>query len=627
MKFKTYHFILPLFIIFTTSCASVSPNKSTYPDGSSTISDNRYNVSSRFPSTKEKHIIKNSHTLNHARKIEKSSIETGDFDLTDESPQETEIDSISNGHLIDTALDLCETAQEYWEKGELENALDALDQAYELIIKVDTYDKPVLTQQKDDLRFAISKRILEIYASRNIVVNGNYNEIPLTINEHVQQEIDLFTTGRERNFFIESYKRSGYYRPMIIEALKNAGLPEDLSWLPLIESGFKVNALSSARALGLWQFIPSTGYKFGLKRDLHVDERLDFEKSTEAAIAYMKELHQIFGDWATVLAAYNCGEGRVLRVIRAQNVNYLDNFWDLYTRLPRETARYVPRFLATLHVINNLDKYGMDNIEPYPPLDFETVTINCEAHVNAVAKAIDISENTLKGLNPELRKNILPSDEYTLRVPVGKSELLLAKIDEIPIYTPPPMAPAPKNTSITTKTSVIQHKVKKGETLSTIAKSYGVNATYIADANRLKKKGLIVVGQTLKIPGATVTGSSNSSTLKKSSSKQITNHVVGPGDSLWVLARKYGTTTEKIKEQNRLTNSTLYIGQALKIATPSQSVASSSKANKLSKYKVTRGDTPFSIAQRHNMSVQRFLELNRLHTNSKIYPGQSYFVE
>jgi membrane-bound lytic murein transglycosylase D len=198
------------------------------------------------------------------------------------------------GTFLDDALEFCETAQDFWQKGELENALDALDQAYDLIIKVDTYDKPILTQQKDDLRFMISKRILEIYASRNIVINGNYNEIPLTLNEHVQYEIDLLTTGGEKNFFIESYKRSGLYRPMIIEALKNAGLPEELSWLPLIESGFKVNALSSARALGLWQFIPSTGYKFGLKRDIYIDERLDFEKSTEAAIAYLKELHQIF---------------------------------------------------------------------------------------------------------------------------------------------------------------------------------------------------------------------------------------------------------------------------------------------------------------------------------------------
>jgi membrane-bound lytic murein transglycosylase D len=117
----------------------------------------------------------------------------------------------------------------------------------------------------------------------------------------------LFQTV-EREFFLESYQRSGRYREQFARTIRDAGMPEDLAWLPLIESGFKVKALSRARALGLWQFIPSTGYKFGLKRNDWVDERLDPEKSTMAAIAYMKELHQIFGDWATVLAAYNCGE-------------------------------------------------------------------------------------------------------------------------------------------------------------------------------------------------------------------------------------------------------------------------------------------------------------------------------
>jgi len=161
------------------------------------------------------------------------------------------------------------------------------------------------------------------------------------MNDHVAREIRSLQTV-ERNFFIDSYYRSGMYRPHIVAQMKKAGLPEDLSWLPLIESGFKVKALSRARALGLWQFIASTGYRFDLRRDRWVDERMDLERSTDAAINYLTTLHDLFGDWTTVLAAYNCGEANVLRVIRQQHVNYLDNFWDLYTRLPAETARYVP---------------------------------------------------------------------------------------------------------------------------------------------------------------------------------------------------------------------------------------------------------------------------------------------
>ncbi|MFW5810426.1 MAG: lytic transglycosylase domain-containing protein [Thermodesulfobacteriota bacterium] len=273
---------------------------------------------------------------------------------------------------LDESLEYCQIAQDFWQKGELENALEALDYAYSLILKVDSEDDAKLMQQKEDLRFMISKRILEIYASRNIVVSGQHNAIPVEINKYVQKEIDFLSRG---NYLQRAMKRAGRYRPYILEELRKAGLPEELSWLPLIESGYRVDAFSPARALGLWQFIPSTGYKFGLKRDRYVDERIDPEKSTLAAIAYLKELHQIFGDWATVLAAYNCGEGRVLRVIRTQNVNYLDNFWDLFERLPRETARYVPRFIATMHMINHPEKYGIDNVTPDTPPEYETLTV------------------------------------------------------------------------------------------------------------------------------------------------------------------------------------------------------------------------------------------------------------
>ena len=534
-----------------------------------------------------------------------------------QSDGESEIDTLHKTDTsLDDALDLCELSQEYWQKGELENAIEALDQAYDLILKVDDYDNPVLLQQKDDLRFTISKRILEIYASRNIVVNGNYNEIPLTINSHVQKEIDLFTTGAEKRFFIASYKRSGQYRPMIVKALKEAGLPQELSWLPLIESGYKVNALSKARALGLWQFIPSTGYKFGLKRDRYIDERLDFEKSTHAAIEYMKELHQMFGEWSTVLAAYNCGEGRVLRVIRSQNVNYLDNFWDLYERLPRETARYVPRFLATLHIVKNPEKYGLDSVEIDEPLEYDVVEFSKKAHIKDVAKALGIPEDQLKALNPELRYNILPSENYALRLPLEKEAVLVANLDEIPAYTPPAASP---------RTKYRYHRVRKGETISTIARRYRSSIKAIARANRLNKRYTIRAGQTLKIPTKYYAESSpdESSPRRRVSSGKTVAHTVRAGDSLWVLARKYGTTTNTIRRLNGLSNSNLYIGQKLKISSSDSATESSGTR----KYRVRSGDSPFSIAKKHNMSLERFLKLNSLTSHSKIYPGQTYYVE
>ncbi len=506
---------------------------------------------------------------------------------------------------LDEALEFCQSAQEFWQKGELESALDALDRAYSLILTVAPDDTAKLVQQKEDLRFLISRRILEIYASRNIVVNGNHDAIPREINANIQKEIDLFTSGPEKRFFIESYKRSGRYRPMILEKLNAAGLPPELSWLPLIESGFKIKALSRARALGLWQFIPSTGYKFGLKRDQYIDERIDFEKATDAAIAYMKELHQIFGDWSTVLAAYNCGEGRVLQVIRTQNVNYLDDFWDLYGRLPVETARYVPRFLAALHIIEHPHKYGLSDVQVDPAPVFDTVTVERRVHLKDLAAALGTPVEDLKDLNPELRHSVLPPGTYSLRVPAGQKDRLLATIEQVPLSGPPQPAFA-------------YHRVRRGENLSTIARRYRTSVKKIMWANNLKRSSYIVAGKKLKIPqhGTMLAPPQTTGPAKDQWNQQ---HVVKSGDSLWNLAKRYDTTVSKIQEMNNLSTTRLIIDQRLKVPSAGDSASST--------YKVQRGDNPHLIARKHKMSLNHFLEINKLTSRSTIYPGQSVRIE
>lgn len=514
--------------------------------------------------------------------------------------------------LLDEALDYCELAQSFWQKGELENALEALDNAYSLIVGVDTKQDVKLIQQKEDLRFLISRRILEIYASRNIVVNGHYDEIPLELNAHVEKELKRFT-GYEKDFFIQSYARSGRYRPYIMEALRKAGLPEELAWLPLIESGFKVTALSRARALGLWQFIPSTGYKFGLMRNRYIDERIDFIKATDAAITYLKELHSIFGDWATVLAAYNCGEGRVLKVIRTQNVNYLDNFWDLYQRLPLETARYVPRFFATLHIVKNPEKYGFKNLSADPPLEFDTVAINRQVHLKDVAKSMETSLKDLKALNPELRYSLVPPESYTLRVPKGTQDDLLAKLETIP-------------TSKLPQRAYVYHRVRSGQTLSTIARRYRTSVRAIMRANNMRSSHYIRAGKRLKIPqrGYTFSRRKTRATERVPVPTSGT-HYVRKGDSLWIIAKRYGTTVQKIRKLNQLSSNHLYIGQPLKI--PGFKPEPLPTTSQLSTYKVQRGDSPYTIALKHNMALERLLRINRLTPRSKIYPGQKLFIE
>ena len=513
--------------------------------------------------------------------------------------------------ILDEALAFSQAAQDFWQKGELEAAFEALDQAYSHILKIDDKGtRPELIQQKEDLRFLISKRILEIYASRNIVVNGKHNAIPLEINKYVQREIKLFTEGGEKRFFTESYRRSGRYRPQIVLALKEAGLPTELSWLPLIESGFKVKALSRARALGLWQFIPSTWYKFGLKRDIYIDERMDPQKATRAAIAYLKALHRIFGDWTTVLAAYNSGEGRVLRVIRDQNVNYLDNFWDLYERLPPETARYVPRFLATLHILKNSERYGLDSVMPDPPIRYETVPITKQVHLKDVAAAIGTSQRNLKQLNPELRYQISPLERYSIKVPPGKGDILLSKLDEIPISSRP-------------RPAYVKHRVRPGETLSTIALRYRTSVRSIARANNIYRHNFIVAGKTLKIPQKG-RFTYRSKRQKTRPSPRPSEYIVKSGDSLWILAKRYGTTTKEIQGLNKLSTSRLHIGQVLKI--PGAKPEPLPKDG-LKTYLVKRGDSPFEIALKYKMPLERFLRINRLTPRSKIYPGQKLFIQ
>ncbi|MFP4446453.1 MAG: LysM peptidoglycan-binding domain-containing protein [Desulfosudaceae bacterium] len=502
---------------------------------------------------------------------------------------------------LDEALDFCKAAQDFWQKGELENAIQALDQAYALLLEGEEVKTPELLQQKEDIRFLISKRILEIYASRTRVVNGDHNAIPVTINDEVQNEIDRFTKGRDREFFINSYRLSGHYRPFIVEKLKEAGLPEELSWLPLIESGFKPRALSPARALGIWQFIPSTGYKFGLERNAYVDERLDPEKSTEAAIKYLTALHQIFGDWCTALAAYNSGEGRVLQTIRRQRINYLDDFWDLYQQLPRETSRYVPKFLATLHIISNLEKYDMDGIEPLPPLEYGKAIVPKQVHLKDIAKITEIPLEELSALNPEFRHQIVPGEEHPVKIPTDKKELLLAKIDSLPTAT----APQPK---------YVYHRVHRGEALSTIARRYRTSVTSIARANNIYRHNHIKAGRLLKIPVAQSWTTASSRPVNTSA----TQHVVQRGESLWVLARRYGTTVNTIQRINGLSSTTLRIGQVLKLP---------GHEGRDKTYQVQPGDSPYTIARRHQVSLQQFLLRNNLSKNSTIYPGQKVYVK
>ncbi|OPY10141.1 MAG: Membrane-bound lytic murein transglycosylase D precursor [Syntrophus sp. PtaB.Bin001] len=507
------------------------------------------------------------------KKVQKAIVSDDDFD---EEEKEDDRD------LMEEALTYLNQSQKLWEKGDIEKALELLDQAYTLILETD--GDMEIARQKDDLRLLISKRIMAIYSSIQTTTKGKRSEIPIVMNPDVEREIKSFQTC-EKDFFVQSYQRSYTYRPAILKELKKAGLPEELSWLPLVESGFKIGALSKARALGLWQFIPSTGYKFGLNRDEWVDERMDADKSTRAAISYLKELHGMFGDWLTVLAAYNSGEGRVMRVISRQHINYLDRFWDLYHQLPSETARYVPRFLATLHIIRNPEKYGFDlktDIEQKIPYEFKTVKSNKPMKLQDISFYTGISEDVLNCLNSELRHRMTPDKEYELKLPSEAADRYSQIVDQIPQCEIPSSSFILSNRGDskqermverrTSRSASISYKIKRGESLNSIARKYKISPRMLRAYNNISSKQDLKAGRRLNIP------IENTNKLTKRSLKFVNgdkdskdgdnqiSYKIKKGDSLASLAKKFGTSESEIRKLNNIKGRSLKLGKVIKIS-------------------------------------------------------------
>ena len=417
-------------------------------------------------------------------------------------------------------------------------------------------------------------------------------DIDIPLNPRVLSYVELFN-GRLKGYLQDGLNRGAPYLPMIQEVFRSEGVPLDLAYVPLIESAFKTNAVSRAKAKGMWQFMRGTALENGLKHDWYIDERADPEKATRAAAKYLKTLYGMFGDWHLALASYNGGPGRIQRAMKRSGK---DDFWTLTATsryLPRETREYVPLILAAVIVARNPGEYGM-TLDAVPAPAVERVALATPVDIRRMADWAGVPVQTLQDLNPELRRWTTPlrMSPYEIKVPGGTADVILAKIAESD-----PLDLSPLN----------RHTVKKGETLLTIARKLKVTRSDLAEANYLSTKAQLRAGQSLIIPrapsllvattktpdsteaSAATAGSSSTlpdvapasdtgRTVKTAARTTVAKpaprsasvkvvHRVKAGETLTSIAKTYGTTVTAVKQTNRLRSNTIQTGQRLSIVT------------------------------------------------------------
>ncbi len=387
---------------------------------------------------------------------------------------------------------------------------------------------------------------VEMGASQFTVVDDRDGHIPLVRNKKVDQFIEFFKTKGRRQFQ-RWLTRADEYGPVIKEIIQECNLPEELVYLAMIESGFNPRAYSRASATGMWQFVYATGKKYCLQRNWYIDERRDPIKSTKAACAYLRDLYEEFDSWYLALAAYNAGSGRIRRATR---IHQTSDFWQLHS-LPAETRNYVPYFLAATIIARDPAAFGFTAPKKRKkPFAFEEVLIEKSADLSVLARTANISLNSLKKYNPELRQSATPTEPYLLKLPVGKKDLFLANYNALPESER--FAP-----------QYVVHRVRKGESLWTISKKYHVSIHDLAAVNKIRNRHKIRMGQklTIPIPGTNLASAPTPSSLP-GYSKFV--YQVKKGDTLGHIAENYGTRASSIRKWNGLRyGDYIYPGQKL----------------------------------------------------------------
>jgi len=374
---------------------------------------------------------------------------------------------------------------------------------------------------------------IEMGETKFTVVEDRDGHIPLVRTKQVDQYINYFQTKGRKQFQIW-LNRYAKYRGLILPILEEHEMPEEFIYLAMIESGLNPKAYSKANASGMWQFIYSTGKQYGLSRDWYKDERRDPVKATHAACKYLKDLYTLFDNWYLTLAAYNCGEGRVLR---ASKLHQTYDFWQMHS-LPRETRNYIPYFLSAAIIARTPQAYGfkVPNVETFR---YETITLEKSADIAVLARVAGLKPNVLREYNPELRQSATPSEgSYILKLPPGKKDGFLAAWNAIPAEER--FAP-----------QFVVHRVRYGESLWTISKKYSVSIHDLAAVNKIRNRNKVRVGQKLNVPlkgGRTWGNGENGG--PPGHSKRV--YRVKRGDTLGQIAEDHGTRASKIRRWNNM---------------------------------------------------------------------------
>ncbi|HXV19536.1 MAG TPA: LysM peptidoglycan-binding domain-containing protein [Desulfuromonadales bacterium] len=470
-------------------------------------------------------------------------------------------------------------------------------------------------------------------------------DFPVVKNDKVLYYVDYFS-GPAQKVFKRWLERSARYLPMMQKTFAEEGLPQDLVYLAMIESGFNNRAYSWAHAAGPWQFIEGTGRLYGLDNDWWRDERRDPVKATRAAARHLKDLYNYFErDWYLAVAAYNAGSGKIGRAVEMYGTR---DFWELShgSYLQPETKNYLPKLLAALLIAKEPEKYGFTELEYLPPFDFETVKVPTTTDLEIIANLSGSSYDEIKDLNPELKRWSTPPGvkNYEVRIPAGNRDAFVEKY-----------ALLPENR----RASYQHHKIRSGDTLLGLARRYGIRVADIVSLNKISNPRALRVGTDLILPlqkgGSTINVADLGDDYQRSRRQTPKSYKVRSGDSLWKIARRFGVSEKELKGWNRLgSKSVLRPGQTLVVSATSGRQAVAAKQSEAKKtvakksdakktvakksdakktvakkgaapqkivYKVRPGDTIFGIGRQFKVAARQIMDWNNLSENHILQPG------